>query len=84
MSPGQYARLRRLNLVRAALQRADPATASVSAIARQHGFSELGRFAGGVSDHVRRGAVGHPGGGPITCLRSRAYRIGIARGPVLV
>jgi AraC-like DNA-binding protein len=45
MSPGHYARLRRLNLVRAALRRADPATASVGAIARQHGISELGRFA---------------------------------------
>jgi AraC-like DNA-binding protein len=46
MSPSQYMRLRRLNLVREALRRADPATASVGAIARQYGFSELGRFAG--------------------------------------
>lgn len=45
MSPTQYARLRRFNLVRAALRRADPATASVGEIARQCGFSELGRFA---------------------------------------
>jgi transcriptional regulator GlxA family with amidase domain len=45
MSPGHYARLRRLNLVRAALRRADPATTSVGVIARQWGFSELGRFA---------------------------------------
>jgi AraC-like DNA-binding protein len=45
MSPGQYARLRRLHLVRAALRRADPTTASVGAIARHYGFSELGRFA---------------------------------------
>ena len=45
MSPGQYARLRRLNLVRTALRRADPATTSVAAIARQYGISELGRFA---------------------------------------
>lgn len=45
MSPGRYARLRRLNLARTALRRADPATASVGAIARQYGFSELGRFA---------------------------------------
>jgi AraC-like DNA-binding protein len=44
MSPGHYARLRRLNLVGAALRRADPQSASVSEIARQHGFSELGRF----------------------------------------
>jgi len=45
MSPGQYARLRRLNLVRAALRRADPATTSVGTVARQYGISELGRFA---------------------------------------
>ena len=46
MSPGQYARLRRLNLVRAALRRADPVTARVGAIAKHYGFSDLGRFAG--------------------------------------
>ena len=45
MSPGNYVRLRRLNLVRAALRRANPATASVSELARRYGFSELGRFA---------------------------------------
>jgi transcriptional regulator GlxA family with amidase domain len=44
MSPGKYVRLRRLNLVRAALRRA-PATASVSELARRYGFTELGRFA---------------------------------------
>jgi AraC-like DNA-binding protein len=44
MSPGRYARLRRLNLVRAALRRADPATATIGAVARQYGISELGRF----------------------------------------
>ena len=45
MSPGQYMRLRRLNLVRAELRRADPATTSVAQIARRYRFSELGRFA---------------------------------------
>jgi AraC-like DNA-binding protein len=45
ISPGQYARLRRLNLSRAALRRADPTTARVAEIARHYGFSELGRFA---------------------------------------
>ena len=45
MSPGNYVRLRRLNLVRAALQRANPTTTSVSELARRYGFSELGRFA---------------------------------------
>ena len=45
MSPGQYLRLRRLNLVHAELQRnVSPAT-SVEDVARRHGFSELGRFA---------------------------------------
>ena len=44
MSPSQYARLRRLNLVRTALRRADPTTASIGAIAKQHGITELGRF----------------------------------------
>jgi transcriptional regulator GlxA family with amidase domain len=38
-------RLRRLNLVRAELRRADPDTTSVAQIARRHCFSELGRFA---------------------------------------
>lgn len=45
MSPGQYMRLRRLNVVRAELARADPATTSVAQIARRYRFSELGRFA---------------------------------------
>jgi AraC-like DNA-binding protein len=45
MSPGSYARLRRLNLVRAALRRADPTITRVSELARRYGFSELGRFA---------------------------------------
>jgi AraC-like DNA-binding protein len=45
VSPGQYIRLKRLNLVRAELRRADPATTSVAQIARRYRFSELGRFA---------------------------------------
>jgi AraC-like DNA-binding protein len=45
MGPSEYARLRRLNLVRAALRRADPATTTVAEHARRCGFSELGRFA---------------------------------------
>jgi AraC-like DNA-binding protein len=45
MSPGNYGRLRRLNRVRSILQQADPATGSVGEIAKQLGFSELGRFA---------------------------------------
>jgi AraC-like DNA-binding protein len=45
MSPIQYLRLQRLGRVRAALRDADPATANVSDIAKQHGFLQLGRFA---------------------------------------
>jgi AraC-like DNA-binding protein len=45
MSPTRYLLLRRLNLARSALRRADPATASVAEIARSHQFSEPGRFA---------------------------------------
>jgi AraC-like DNA-binding protein len=45
MSPSRYHLWRRLNMVRSALQHADPATASVAAIARSYEFFELGRFA---------------------------------------
>jgi AraC-like DNA-binding protein len=45
MSPARYVLLRRLNKARAALRRADPATASVAGIARSCQFSEPGRFA---------------------------------------
>jgi AraC-like DNA-binding protein len=44
-SPVSYARLRRLNLVRSALMRSDPSTASIATIAKAYGFSEAGRFA---------------------------------------
>jgi AraC-like DNA-binding protein len=45
MSPQGYVRLRRLNLARSALMRTEPTAANVRTIARQYGFSELGRFA---------------------------------------
>jgi len=45
MSPTRYLLLRRLNMARSALRRADPATASVAEIARDHQFLEPGRFA---------------------------------------
>jgi AraC-like DNA-binding protein len=44
-SPLQYSRIRRLNLARSTLLRADPTVATVAQVARSHGFSELGRFA---------------------------------------
>ena len=64
LSPTAYVRLRRLNLVRAALLRSDPAIATVSGVARQHGFSELGRFA-----VAYRAAFGES---PSTTLRGRS------------
>ncbi len=45
ISARRYLILRRLNRVRRALLRADPATATVAEHARRHGFTELGRFA---------------------------------------
>ncbi len=45
MSPNQYLRLLRLNLIRAALRHSDPASTSVEAVARHYQFTELGRFA---------------------------------------
>jgi AraC-like DNA-binding protein len=45
ISPAHYNRLRRLNLVRAALLRANPKIDTVAELARRYGFTELGRFA---------------------------------------
>jgi AraC-like DNA-binding protein len=45
MSPTRYHLLRRLNMVRSALRRADPATVSVAEIALGYQFFALGRFA---------------------------------------
>jgi AraC-like DNA-binding protein len=45
VSPSRYLLLRRLNMARSALLRADPRAASVAEIARTFQFSELGRFA---------------------------------------
>jgi transcriptional regulator GlxA family with amidase domain len=45
MGPTRYNLVRRLNRARAALRRANPETASVAEIARDHQFVELGRFA---------------------------------------
>lgn len=44
MGPVRYLWLRRMSMVRAALTRADPAIATVTGIATDHGFWELGRF----------------------------------------
>jgi AraC-like DNA-binding protein len=45
LGPTRYLLLRRLNEARAALRRADPSTATVAQVAREHHFLELGRFA---------------------------------------
>jgi len=45
MSPHRYLWLRRMNLVRRTLALADSTATSVTAVAMDHGFGELGRFA---------------------------------------
>ena len=44
MGPIRYLSLRRMRLVRLALLRADPSAATVTRLATDHGFWELGRF----------------------------------------
>jgi AraC-like DNA-binding protein len=44
MGPIRYLTLRRMHLVRRALVRSDPSTATVTQIVTNHGFWELGRF----------------------------------------
>jgi AraC-like DNA-binding protein len=45
MGPIRYLTLRRMHLARRALSRADSSMATVTQIATDHGFWELGRFA---------------------------------------
>ncbi len=46
MSPGRYLRLRLLQRIHRALRSAESPAATVSELARHHGFRQLGRFAG--------------------------------------
>lgn len=61
ISPSRYVLLRRLQAVRSALRDAKPDLVNVAELARRHGFTELGRFAG-----AYRAAFGEP---PSTTLR---------------
>ncbi len=45
MGPIRFLSLRRMHLVHRALQQADPSTTTVTRLATDHGFWELGRFA---------------------------------------
>jgi AraC-like DNA-binding protein len=68
MGPIRYLSLRRMHLVRRALLRADPSTATVTRLATDHGFWELGRFSVAYralfgespSDSLRRAADERP------------------------
>ena len=57
VSPIRYYLLRRLNMARWALRCADPETTSVAEIARDHQFTELGRFAVAYRAIIRRNPV---------------------------
>jgi AraC-like DNA-binding protein len=68
MSPYRYLKLRQMHLVRRALRRADPLSTTVTVIATDHGFWDLGRFANAYrtlfgelpSATLRRGADAAP------------------------
>jgi AraC-like DNA-binding protein len=66
MGPHRYLWLRRMNAARQALVRANPASATVTAVANDYGFGELGRFA-----VAYRTLFGES---PSTTLRARSIR----------
>jgi AraC-like DNA-binding protein len=73
VSPTRFLTLRRMHLVRRALQAADANGASVTRIAMDHGFWELGRFSG-----AYRALFGET---PSETLRRPAERVVINRDP---
>jgi AraC-like DNA-binding protein len=75
LSPGQYVTLRRMQSVRRALKQAGPDTASVTDIATEHGFWELGRFA------VKYRQIF--GETPSTTLKKPRYQIVAGRRPIM-
>ena len=60
MAPHRYLRLRQLHLAHRALVLADPAKTTVTRIATEFGFWDLGRFAVGIPSGIRRAAFRDP------------------------
>jgi AraC-like DNA-binding protein len=60
-SPHQYMQTERMNAVHRALRAADRESTTVTDLAQQWGFTELGRFAGAYMTAVRRIPLRHPG-----------------------
>jgi AraC-like DNA-binding protein len=77
MAPTRYFRLRRLGMVRAALRRADPATANVSNVAAWYGFRQPGKFAAQYRAVFGEGSIDHATPWPKGSVRRHRCRIGI-------
>jgi AraC-like DNA-binding protein len=75
MAPIRFLSVRRMHLVRRALRQADPSNTTVTRIATDHGFWELGRFSVAYrsmfdespSDSLRRPYDDHLKGYPTSC-----------------
>jgi AraC-like DNA-binding protein len=73
MPPTTYARLRRLNLVRADLLRGNVSAANIATAAKRYGFSELGRFAA-----IYRAAFGESPSATLRPGRSNALAVAMS------